>query len=50
MNWRRIAVLLGSLVLGVTVGGIISDTANSGIYGPGAGVGLGLVLVAFVRD
>lgn len=50
MYWRRIAVVLGSLVLGIGVGAVIAHTPDAATYGLAAGLGLGLILVAFVRD
>jgi hypothetical protein len=54
MYWGRIAVFVGSVVLGFSVGATVTDIAphaeQAGLGGLGAGLGLGLLLMPFVRD
>lgn len=53
MYWGRIAVLVGSLVLGFSIGATVTDIApqaeQAATGGLGAGLGLGLLLMPFVR-
>ena len=54
MNARQVAVPAGSLVLGFSVGVVVAELAFQAEMAPAAGLaaglGLGVILAAFVRD